>query len=82
MIFIIIFLIMMLGLFGIIGVIIIQRNQSTAKKKAKLILKAGKIENLKEFEQVSKYLAIMRNDLEAEDLWKRLQELHQKTIEK
>ncbi|PIP13797.1 MAG: hypothetical protein COT45_02950 [bacterium (Candidatus Stahlbacteria) CG08_land_8_20_14_0_20_40_26] len=80
MIIIVILLIMMLGLFGIIGVIIIQRNQSMAKKKAKLILKAGKIENLKEFKQISKILATMRNDLEDEDLWRRLQKLY-RTIE-
>lgn len=52
-------------------------GQSSAKKEAKKILALGKIEDHKKFERISRTLSTTTNDLEAADLWKRLQELQQ-----
>jgi hypothetical protein len=46
-----------------------------AKDEAKRILESGQITDPKEFTRVSEILAISTNDLEAADLWKKLQEL-------
>lgn len=77
----IIFLIIIgIGLFFGLAILLaggIVWSQSSAKKEAKKILTLGKIENHKKFEQISKTLATTQNDLEAADLWKRLQELQQ-----
>ncbi len=49
--------------------------QSRAKVKAKKILAEGKVNDIGEFKRISDVLARMPNDLEAADLWKRLQEI-------
>ena len=49
--------------------------QSRAKVKAKKILAEGKVNDIGEFKRISDVLAHMPNDLEATDLWKRLQEI-------
>lgn len=75
---IIILIIIGIGLFFGLAILLaggIVWSQSSAKKEAKKILALGKIENHKKFEQISKTLATTQNDLEAADLWKRLQEL-------
>lgn len=50
-------------------------RRSKAKAKARQILDAGHIDKPKEFAWVSEALAKTPNDLEATDLWKRLQNL-------
>ena len=52
-----------------------QSNQTRAKKRAKEILAAGRVEDPRKFETVLDVLAKTPNDLEAADLWKRLQAL-------
>lgn len=74
---IIILALMLLGLFGFLVLPIVLKSQSWAKKSAKAMLRAGTITNPKTFEQVSRVLATMPNDLEAADLWHKLQELRQ-----
>ena len=54
-------------------------RRSQAKGKAKQILELGHIDKPKEFAWISDALAKTPNDLEATDLWKRLQELKEKS---
>jgi len=54
-------------------------SQSQAKKEAKKMLDAGQIMNERKYKQTSNILSKTTNDLEAADLWKRLQELKAKT---
>jgi len=77
---IIFFIVCLVGI--IIAVPFITRSalrHSQAKGKAKQILELGRIDKSKEFEWVSETLAKMSKDLEAADLWKRLQELKEKS---
>ena len=53
-------------------------RRSQAKAKARQILDVGHIDKPKEFEWISETLAKTSDDLEAADLWKRLNELNQK----
>jgi len=54
-------------------------GQRWAKKQARHMLDTGEVE-WKNFDRVSKILATTRDDLEAADLWHRLQELRDKQI--
>ncbi len=60
--------------------VLIVSSQDKAKKEAKKILETGRIDDSKKFEQVSKTLATTQNDLEAADLWKKLQDLKDKKV--
>lgn len=55
------------------------RNQALAKSHAKRVLATGRLDtgNPKELQKTMGILAKMDNDLEATDLWKRLQVLGQ-----
>ncbi len=53
-------------------------SQAKAKKEAQKMLEAGRIDDPKKFAQISKVLATTQNDLEAADLWKKLQDLKDK----
>jgi len=55
-------------------------RQEKVKKEAKKILEDGRIYDYKKFEQISKTLATTQNDLEAADLWKKLQDLKDKKV--
>ena len=54
-------------------------SQRWAKKQAHHMINTGKID-WKNFDRVSKILATTKDDLEAADLWHRLQELHGKQM--
>jgi len=58
---------------------IVLNSQDKAKNEAKSILELGKIENYKKFKRISKILATAKDNPEAVDLWKQLQELKSKT---
>ncbi len=69
-------ILILLGIgFAVPIAIIIITQQSGAKKEAKKMLAQGKIVNQREFKRVSRILSTIQNDLEAADLWKKLQEL-------
>lgn len=73
----VIILLLLGGLFAIlmfVAVTNIVAGQGGAKKKAKLILARGEVDNQKEFEQVC---ATMATIITA-DLWRRLQNLNEK----
>jgi len=59
----------------LIFAVLIAGNQGYSKAKAKKILKSGKIENIKEFNVICETLSTMASDLEASDLWRKLQAL-------
>ena len=59
--------------FPLAGLIVF--SQAKAKKEAQKILEVGRIDDPKKFKQISKTLATTQNDLEAADLWKKLQDL-------
>lgn len=54
-------------------------GKSQAKKEAKKILAMGKIENPRKFKRTMGVLAKTSNDLEASDLWKKLQSLSEQS---
>ena len=53
-------------------------SQAQAKKEAKKILTSGRIDNPKKLDRIFGILAKTPNDLEAADLWKKLQDLKNK----
>ncbi len=55
--------------------IMIVGQQSGAKKEARKMLAVGKVTSDREFRRISRILSTTQNDLEAADLWKKLQEL-------
>ena len=57
-------------------------HQGWAKREAKKILSVGLILNLRKFNEACDTLAKMTNDLEAIDLWKKLQTLKDELFEK
>ena len=64
-----------LGLFAILA-ISYYAQLSSAKKKAKRILEAGRIDDQKEFDSICDSLRLeAKKDIESEELWKQLQTL-------
>ena len=59
----------------VIFAVLIAGNQGYSKAKAKKILKSGRIENIREFNVICETLSTMASDLEASDLWRKLQAL-------
>jgi len=67
---------LMLGfLLAIFLGIMVVVSRSQAKNKAKRMLERGQITTRTEYRQVLKILSAIPNDLEAADLWKKLQEM-------
>ncbi len=60
---------------GLLLGIAILWNQGKAKRLAKRMLQEGRIRDMTEFKQVSDTLSVTTGDLEAADLWKKLQVL-------
>lgn len=58
---------------GFILVGLAAAGRSKAKKEATKMLTYGHIDNERQFKRVSKILAASPNDLEATDLWQKLQ---------
>jgi len=57
-------------------------SQAQAKKEAKKILAAGTINNPRKFKQTMNVLSHTTNDLEAADLWKKLQTLSEQNTQR
>ncbi|MFC1944994.1 hypothetical protein ACFLX5_05935 [Chloroflexota bacterium] len=55
-------------------------SQSQAKKEAKKILASGKIDNPKKYKRTMSILAKTDKDLEAADLWHKLQQLQETQV--
>ncbi len=69
-----------IGILVMIGVIWSRRE---AKKEAKKILQIGRIEDYASFKRTMAILGHARNDLEATDLWEKLQALsEQQSVDK
>ena len=58
------------------GVIVF--TQAQAKKQARKILDSGEIKDWKKFDQICKMISTGGNDIEAADLYRRLQDLREK----
>ncbi len=76
MLIVLLVILLLSGLFlGIPIAIMILSQRSGAKKEAQKMLAKGKVTNEREFRRISRILSTTTGDLEAADLWKRLQEL-------
>ena len=62
------------------GVIVF--TQAQAKKQAKKMLASGEVTNWKKFDRICSMLATTSDDLEATDLWHKLQDLKEKLSKK
>jgi len=59
---------------------LIVAKRGKAKKSANKILESSKLPELKELDRIMKILSTTPNDLEAADLWNRLQQLKTKSL--
>jgi hypothetical protein len=69
------FILFVIGAIAIPLALLVTSGQANAKRDARVMLEDRKVEDWERFQKVSTILANMPNDLEAKDLWKKLEKL-------
>lgn len=71
---VVILIVSVLGIAIAMGVFLVT-NQSKAKKQAVMIISSGKISDTKKAQNTLKILNTIKNDMEAADLWQKLNKM-------